>query len=157
MMVYLDGPITGQSYDGANDWRHFVASYLEPEILSLSPMRYKDFLRGSSSIGDSYQDQKHPLSLDKGIITRDRLDVRGCDLVFFNFLGASKASIGSCVELGWADAFGKPIVVAMDPSSGNAQNHGFVRQLTGFTVLTLEKGVELIKQILLPETGPRRV
>ena len=41
--VYLAGPITGLTYDGATDWRHAVAADLNSVgIKGLSPMRGKD-------------------------------------------------------------------------------------------------------------------
>ena len=39
----------------------------------------------------------------KGIVTRDRWDVAKADVVLMNLVGATQVSIGTMVELGWAE------------------------------------------------------
>jgi hypothetical protein len=56
--VYLAGPIAGLTFDGAADWREKAIERLtEFGIKGLSPLRAKEYLRGSgelSSSGDAY-------------------------------------------------------------------------------------------------------
>ncbi len=145
--VYLAGPISGLSYDGATDWREGVAAALAPDIAGYSPLRGKHYLQHETSIGDSYEQSL--LSSQAAITARDRNDCRTCDLIVFNFLGATKASIGSCIELGWGDAFGKPMILVMEPE-GNVHDHAMVRQVCGWRTRSLDEAVAVIRAVLLP-------
>jgi nucleoside 2-deoxyribosyltransferase len=140
MKVYLAGPITGLSYGEATDWRElFCIEGIEP----LSPMRAKSYLSQYETIPDSVNT---PLSSPRGIVARDHWDVRRCDLVFANLLGATRISIGTMIELGWASAYGKPIVLVME--SNNIHQHAMVNELTGFPCSTLEEGICILKSLL---------
>ena len=142
--VYLAGTITGDSYNNATEWRDAAVKRLESVGLrGLSPMRGKEYLEGLEDIADSYE---AVMSKPQGITTRDRFDVANCDLVLVNLLNTSKVSIGTMIELGWADAYRKPIVLVME--DGNIHDHAMVRQLCGFTVDTLDEGVAIAVKIL---------
>lgn len=142
--VYLAGPITGQSYDGATDWREYAARELFwYGIEVLNPMRGKAYLSKEEMLADSYAEV---LATVKGITTRDRFDCQRADLVLFNFDGADKVSIGSCIEVGWADAARIPIVVVM--AEGNPHWHGMIRECAGFIVPTLDEAIDVIARIL---------
>lgn len=145
---YLAGPITGLTFDGCTDWREFAVKELNTVgITGLSPMRAKDYLKNETFVGDEYQDTV--LSSSRGIITRDRWDTNRCDLILVNFLGAPRVSIGTVMELAWADACRTPSIVVMEPE-GNLHEHSMLREVTGFRVETLEEGLEIAKAILLP-------
>jgi nucleoside 2-deoxyribosyltransferase len=144
--VYLAGPIKGLSYDGATDWRAIVGAMLRVRnIHSLSPMRYKFYLQNETNLDSTTY--THPLSTPKGLTTRDRNDVFTCDALIVNLLGAERVSVGTMIELGWADAKRKPIVVVMEPG-GNLHDHPMVQELAGFRVPTLPEAVELVAAIL---------
>jgi nucleoside 2-deoxyribosyltransferase len=146
--VYLAGPITGQTFDGCTDWRQFAIKELGAVgITGLSPMRAKDYLKNESFVGDEYQDTV--LSSSRGIITRDRWDTTRCDLILVNFLGAERVSIGTVMEMAWADACRTPSIVVMK-SEGDLHDHSMLREVTGFRVETLEEGLEVAKAILTP-------
>ena len=146
-IVYLAGPITGLSFDGCTDWREFAIKELSTVgITGLSPMRAKDYLRNERIVGDSYEDTV--LSSSRGIITRDRWDTNRCDVILVNFLGAEKVSIGTVMELAWADAARVPSIVVIEP--GNVHEHSMLREVTGFRVETLEEVLNVAKSILLP-------
>lgn len=145
-LAYLAGPIAGLTHDGATDWRERAAELLAPEVVALSPMRGKAYLKHAGVIGNAPYLQ--PLSSDRGIVARDRFDVRRADLVIANLAGARAVSIGSCVEFGWADAFGTPVLLVLN--AGELHDHPFLRQLAGWTVQTVEDACELAKVILLP-------
>jgi hypothetical protein len=75
-----------------------------------------------------------------------------CDLTLMNLLPAEptgKISIGSMIEMGWADAFRVPLVVIMSPET-NPHWHGMVRGISPYIVGTLKEGIALTKAILLP-------
>lgn len=152
--VYLAGPITGLTYDGAQDWREDVAIELDcAGIVAYSPLRAKKHLRvlgelDNAGTKDSAYLGMNPLSEPQGITTRDRFDCTGRDMVLVNFLGADRVSIGTCIELGWADAARVPVVVAMEED--NVHRHAMVNQIAGFIVPTLEQAVDVVKAVLLP-------
>jgi hypothetical protein len=155
---YLAGPITGLSYGNCTDWREYAIKELgRVGITGLSPMRAKDYLQNENVVGDSYEHTV--LSSSRGIITRDRWDTTRCDIILANFLSAEQVSIGTVMELAWADLARVPSIVVMEPTlpstgtpvrPGNVHEHSMVREATGFRVETLEEGLNVAKAILLP-------
>lgn len=144
--VYLAGPITGLSYGTSTDWREYAIKDLATaKIRGVSPLRAKDYLKNESNIADSYE--SIALSSSRGITTRDRWDATRCDLVLANLVGAEKVSIGTVMELAWADAARKPIILVIEPEK-NVHDHAMVREVTGFRVSTLEEGLKIAKAIL---------
>ena len=148
-LVYLAGPITGLNYEGATDWRDYARGKLATHgIIGVSPMRAKEFLRKLKEMpSDGRAKDEHGLGVPKGFVTRDRLDVSRCDAVLMNLKGAKDRSIGTMVEIGWADTYRKPIVLVMEPE-GNVHEHGFVRELTQYQVTELDRGIETLAAIL---------
>lgn len=148
--VYLAGPIAGSGYDTVTGWREEAVSELWP-IKVMSPMRAKQHFKGQVLDVHDYElkgQYEVAISSDKGIVTRDRNDVTTCDLVLMNLLGAKRVSIGTMVELGWADAARIPLVLVMEEE--NVHNHPFVRNIPGFWVDNLADAYKLVKAILLP-------
>jgi nucleoside 2-deoxyribosyltransferase len=142
--IYLCGPIGGCSYKECTDWRKYVANNIGEDILALSPMRAKEYLSNETNIKLSYETTI--LSSAVSITARDRNDIMNCDLLFVNLLAATKITIGSMIELGWADAWRKPIVLIMEPD--NIHNHPIVNSLAGFRASTLDEGIFITKAIL---------
>ncbi len=147
-MVYLAGPISGLNYEGATDWREYATKFLaERDIIGLSPMRGKIYLLNESEIKDKYDDTL--LSSQAAITARDRFDCTRCDAVLFNFLNAPKTSIGTCIEIGWADAARKPMVLCIE-ESGNMHDHAMIRQMCGWRAGTLDESLHVLCSVLLP-------
>jgi nucleoside 2-deoxyribosyltransferase len=145
--VYLAGPIYGLSWDGASSWREEATRFLrEYGIQGLSPLRAKDYLKDEEKLAHHYGDI-HPLSSPKGLTTRDRNDVRTSDLVIAYLKGADVASMGTCVEFGWADAWRKPIIMVADEGDLHEQ-HGMLSEIAGYKVPVLGDAVELAAAIL---------
>jgi nucleoside 2-deoxyribosyltransferase len=154
-LVYLAGPITGDTWDGATSWRERATRYLRNKgILSLSPMRAKDFLEQQvredgefkiDTTGDPVYTQ-HPLATAHGITKRDMWDVDRSDLILVNFVGYEKISIGTVLEIGRASAQNKYILIAME--EGNPHRHGMITELASLVVPTLEEAVMLVPAIL---------
>jgi nucleoside 2-deoxyribosyltransferase len=154
-LVYLAGPITGLTYADCTNWREYAKLELaKVGIRGLSPMRGKEYLEAIArdtaftADGDKYAVQG-PLSTNKGITTRDRWDTQRVDLVLANFADAKPGyvSIGTCIELGWADAAHVPVIGVLP--QGNPHEHGMVMEILGFRVDTLDKALTLAKAILL--------
>lgn len=142
--VYLVGPITGLSYGEATDWRDYAIRRLDDSnIKGVSPMRCKEYLMQEKIIADEYTQKV--MSCAKGITARDRWDCHRCDAILANFLGATKVSIGSILELAWADAAGKPIVLVMEPD--NVHQHAMVNEICSFKVSTLDEGLAVVEAL----------
>jgi len=149
-LVYLAGPISGLPYGEVVNWREKVASMLPEQVEALSPMRDKEYLSRKKKLSKvGYED--HALSAPKGITCRDRNDVSRCDVLFVYLLGATQASIGTVMEIAWADIFRIPTVVVME--SKNIHQHGMLQEAVGFVVETLEEGVEVVRSILGVQDG----
>lgn len=154
--VYLAGPIAGLNYEGATSWREYTKNSLgQSGIQGYSPMRAKEFLDGIEKFSlhtleenDPYRALNVLASID-GIIGRDSFDVRTCDLVLANFVGATAISMGTIWELGLAYGLNKPVVVAME-DKGNPNDHGLAIGSCRWRVKTLEEAIVVTKSILLP-------
>lgn len=142
--VYLCGPIAGLSYEGATDWREYAAEKLKP-AKALSPMRNKEFLKDVGELASCGYD-KSVLSTNRGIMTRDRWDATRCDVLLVNLLDAKRVSIGSIMEIAWADLVRTPIVCAMEP--GNPHEHGMVSEAIGYRVGTLDEAIAVTRSLL---------
>jgi nucleoside 2-deoxyribosyltransferase len=152
--VYLAGPISGLKYDGATEWRiGFAGALAEVGIKGLSPMRAKEYLRdqydASGGFSATCVEYGHLscLSGPRGIMTRDRFDATRCDVLLVNLLGAERVSIGTMMEVAWADLKRTPIVCIMEP--GNIHEHAMLNEAIGFRCTTLEEALTVIKAILL--------
>lgn len=152
--VYLAGPISGCSYGEATDWREQASKELaEAGIKGLNPMRAKAHLshvKEFTSDGDKYKlvhGAYDVMSTNSGIMTRDRFDATRCDVLLVNLLGAPRVSIGTCMEIAWADLKRTPIVCAME-ESGNPHEHGMIMQAVGFRVTSLADALRVTKAIL---------
>ena len=153
MKVYLAGAITGLTYDGANDWRTVVSEkLLHDGITPVNPLRAKEFLKEYGILERNYL-KAHPLSTGKGIVTRDRNDVKNCDIVLMNLQGAERVSIGTMVEVGWADAWRKPIVIVQDEGPG-FYDHEFIKEIAGYIVYSLDDALEIVRAIAGVGTVP---
>lgn len=153
--LYLAGPITGLTYYGCTNWRTHVAKQLEKTgIECFSPMRALEFLRAGGTLGGS--DPTKPLVTSKAITSRDRFDVERCDAVLMNLLGAEAVSVGTMIEAGWADAYRKPVILAIEPRRGiifktrNVHDHPMLSEIASFVVPSLSEAIEIVRCTLLP-------
>lgn len=135
--LFLAGPLTGISYGDALDWRQYVERRLPPDVIAFSALRGKEYVAKEAVLKDAYPD--HLLSTPQGTITRDRFDVSRCDALFVNFLKADRVSIGTIMEMAWADAWRIPIILAME--KGNIHDHAFVRQVAAFITDDLDEAI----------------
>ena len=148
--IYLAGAITGESYGDATDWREYVRTRLSPGIVGLSPLRAKAYLENETVIGDCYDSQNGvatPLSTSRGIMTRDFFDCQNCDIMLANLLGTEKVSIGTVMEIAWAHAFNKPLILVLEDNN-NIHEHAMIREATGFRVSTVDEAILIANSIL---------
>ena len=152
--VYLAGPIAGTTYDGCTEWRGYVQGELARDgILGYSPMRAKERLKALEVMGyeyDTLDGKNSPLTSARGITTRDRFDCTTCDLLFVNFFDQpDRVSIGTVMEVAWADAHRIPIVMVIQ-DEGNIHDHPILRECVGFRTPSIEEAVAITKAVLLP-------
>jgi len=148
-LVYLAGPITGLSYDGAVNWRTDLIEKLKP-LFGLSPMRNKDYLRKEKHLAaEGYN--IHALSTNKGILTRDSFDCKRANLVIAYLDEAKEVSIGTVMEIGMAYIARVPIITVM--KKGNIHWHGMVIEASGWIVDTLDEAVEIAHSVLIEEVA----
>lgn len=141
--LYLGGPITGLSWEECTDWRQDLALQLSDVADCYSPLRHKHYLCEEKEIRDDYPNTF--FSTQRAIFGRDMFDVRTSDILFVNFIGAKRVSIGTVLEIGAAWEGRKTIVIVMEP--GNIHQHSMIRELTPWVVDTLEAGVEVVKSL----------
>jgi hypothetical protein len=135
--LFLAGPLTGISYGDALEWRTYVERRLPPDVIAYSALRGKEYVANEAVLRDAYPG--HLLSTPQGTITRDRFDVSRCDALFVNFLRADRVSIGTIMEMAWADAWRIPIILVME--DGNIHDHAFVRQVAAFITDDLDEAI----------------
>ncbi len=151
-IVYLAGPITGESYGEATDWREYAKTKLDPSIAGMSPLRGKTYLSQVDCIQDTYEDIA--LSSGKGITARDLFDCQRCDLLLANLTGAKIVSIGTVLEIAWGRAYNKPVIVVMDEK--NIHWHAMIRESAGFVVSTLDEAIHIANCVLIPDPETRQ-
>lgn len=142
--LFLAGPLTGISYRDALDWRSYVESKLPPDVIAFSALRGKEYVAKEAVLKDAYP--HHLLSTPQGTITRDRFDVSRCDALFVNFLKADRVSIGTIMEMAWADSWRIPIILAME--NGNIHDHAFVRQVAAFITDDLDEAIRTAADVV---------
>lgn len=141
--VYLAGPITDLTYEGAVDWRDYVATQLDSKkVETLSPMRGKTYLLSERSLkAEGYSDQV--MSTAKGINRRDFFDCNRADCVFVNLLGAKRVSIGTVMEIAWAFQNKIPTIVIMEKD--NIHQHAMIEDSVSWKVESVEQALDIVK------------
>lgn len=144
--VYLSGPVTGTTYKAARyGWRKEFTEMLDKGITVLSPMRHEGHLAEvQGTLEKSYPENL--FSRPKMIVAKDFLDVSVSDIVIVHLLGATRISVGTMVELGYAKALGKTIVTIME--KGNLHEHPFVIEVSDTVVGSLAEASAIINSLL---------
>lgn len=131
--------MSGLTLAEARVWRdHTTLRLKQYGIETLDPCRQST---DDTKLMDNWGVDGNPLLTGKALVTSDRADVRRCDLLLVNFLGAKKPGIGSLMEIAWADMLMKPVVLIME-KSGNPNDHAFVRELCGLQFTTLDQAID---------------
>jgi nucleoside 2-deoxyribosyltransferase len=147
-LVYLAGPITGQSYEGATEWReHFKArieSKFGDKINCLSPMRGKHYLQSLQDISATGMEKYGILSGGPAVLTRDYSDTTSADILVVNLLGATKVSIGTMFEVAWAYSKHIPIVLVIEKGTENVHAHSMLLTMCGYQVDNVEDAITIV-------------
>ena len=147
--VYLSGPIAGLSYDGATGWRETVAEYLSAfGIVALDPMRSKTYLKNIPKLSAQSLVPGEVMSTARGITTRDRFDCLRADVMLVNLTQVhllTSPSLGTVMEMGWADAMRIPIVCARDPK---VYDHPMINEVIGFDTKDIWSALDIVVDLL---------
>ena len=139
--LYLAGPMAGLGYASASTWREKVTEGLSDIAECLSPLRGEML---SNGVYSATATNASVFNTQNAIIGRDRADCCGSNLIFMNLLGAKKVSIGTMVELAWADGSRVPIIVCIE-KNGNPHDSEYVRGLATYVVSSLEEGIAVAR------------
>jgi nucleoside 2-deoxyribosyltransferase len=85
-------------------------------------------------------------SAPSAVLARCHWDVQRCDAVLANMLGADVASVGTAMELAWAVAYNKPIIVVDNP--GSPHDHCMIRSATPYFYSSLDEAIEVLWKLL---------
>lgn len=151
-LVYLAGGIAGLTGAEAIDWRVDAAGRLfERGVETRDPMRAKRHAWKPDDVipraGNKYA-ALGAFFTSRGIMTRDFNDVKQCDALLVNLLGAQHPSLGTIMELAWAYAFQKPVVVAIEAIGNPHDGHPMIHEAMPFRVTTLEEAIHSVAVIL---------
>ena len=125
MKIYTAGPMAGLNVEQVMErYSTQVKRLKDMGYEVLCPMTGKHFLKSDYSfVGKGCG--TNPLTTNHAIKERDRWMVGQVDVVLVDFTqGKDKVSIGSCMELAWADELKKHTVVVMEED--NIHQHSFI-------------------------------
>lgn len=105
--IYLAGPIKGLTDEEAFGWRKVCQRKTPIFIEAICPRR-----------------ELYDYGLD---VAGDKEDIMRSSAIVANFIDAKEVSIGTCIEIGWADLLNIPIFVAMKP--WDIHYHRWIMQL----------------------------
>lgn len=142
MKVYLAGPILHAMENGEHvTWRLEAEKFLKDLGHTVYlPLEMVEFCQDMGIPTDER-------TFEQVITVRDKWFSTRSDIILANFGpgGHQKASIGTCIELGWASAAGVKIIGVLP--EGNVHNHPIVDALLTFRVKTLQDGLNIIKAL----------
>ena len=141
MNIYLVGPITGRSYKYCVGWREEVTKKFEVAGFHIwSPMRGEEHLKYKRKIKPVAEEGS---VLDNhGIVERDKFYVAHSDIILANFIEAEVTSIGSTMEVAWANLLGKFVATVMEKD--NIHNHAFYYEASSVVFDDLDEAVDFI-------------
>ena len=145
--VYACGPMGGLSSKDADAWRQELKALCGPAVIILSPMRG---VPNVDNISPSYE--ANLIFHHKGVTARDRFDVQQCDIMVANLIGMTreKGSVGSIMEYGWANAYGK-VIVTIAPQQEAAwgpnflvADHPMIKTVTDYRVASIADAAKVV-------------
>jgi nucleoside 2-deoxyribosyltransferase len=135
--IYLAGAILGCNFGEANDWRKHVDSLFIPGIKGISPLRCEPLHGERYSV--SYPDPR--FGTPRAIASKNFYDVTECAGTFA-FLPKPppdrKQSWGTIIEVAWAMALNKPVIVVTDDK--DVWDHPVLDACIGWKIGTTEIG-----------------
>lgn len=146
-LCYLSGPISGESYARATDWRdkfkQNILANTGGKVKCLSPMRGKHYLENVQEL-DAVA-AEGVLSGGPSILAGDYADVMNADIIVVNLLGAKRVSIGSVLEIAFAYTKHTPVVLVIEDGVENIHTHLMLFAMCGFKVNNLEDAETIVE------------
>ena len=144
LKIYLVKPMYGHPYT-------FVSDHILPLRDKLEKMGYFVFhpLTAKPYLSQEQKLQMHydyPASTEHAISDKDHWCVRQSDVILADLSGVDKASIGSCFELAWAQAYGKLVLTVME--DGNVHEHPMVTEATTIRYRKLDDAIEYLQKLI---------
>lgn len=160
--VYLAGPILGCTEGEAKSWREYVDDRLQlnyqdgtsQRIVGISPLRCEPIHGERYGVG--YEDPKFGTA--RAIAAKNLADVRMCDMTLAYFPKMPEGrhpSLGTIVEIAWAHAEGKPVIVVSDDPI--ILTHPVVNSCAGWMLPTLDDAIEVVNGILGGYVGGKNI
>ena len=150
--VYLAGPMTGLSGHDAGSWREEIKTLLDycpaGTLELLDPCRNSGVAGQTKYLAEGNIDPTAALTNPRAQRTRNLFDISRASLIFCNFLGAQRISVGTVYELGYAAALGKPTIIVIEPS-GNVHEHLMTSPGFECRVNSIDDGLDMLKSFLL--------
>ncbi len=146
VFAYLAGPIGGCSEAEAKDWRNLVRQGLLERsggfIDGIDPLRCEPPVDGHYSVKGDPSCPKFGTS--RAIASKNLIDVKRCDvtLAFLPHRTLHHQSYGTIVEIGWAHALGKPVIVVSDDP--DIYDHPVIGACAGWVLDDLKSAVDVI-------------
>ena len=125
-VVYLAGPVTHTRWVEVVEWRSLATNKIKEMGMGvLNPVR-------------------HGIKNDGEITKLCKSDIEACDVMLVNLLGQKREnlSMGTIIELGWADAFGKPMIVIIE--DGADFDYGILSEITPVRGKSIGEGLFLL-------------
>jgi nucleoside 2-deoxyribosyltransferase len=146
MRIYLAGAIAGCSIGEANDWRDAAIARLALHgITGISPLRCEPPVNGR--YGELSGDPKFGTA--RAIASKNLLDVDHCDVVLAYLPkppDGRRVSVGTVIEIGWAHAMGKPVILVTDDPA--LAGHPLVNFCSAWLLASLDEAIELLVGLL---------
>ena len=146
MKIYTAGPVSGQSYEVVVG--RFAEQVSRLELMGynvLCPMTGKQYLRNELEFKKhGYND--HPLSTNHAIKERDRWMVGQSDIVLADMTQCNGiVSIGTCMEIAWADELKKHTLVVMEED--NIHQHCFILECADLVFETMDDAFSYLNDL----------
>lgn len=140
--IYLAGPIAGCTEGEANDWREHVSDRLRVlGYVGISPLRCEPLI--GERYGTGNDDPRFGTA--RAISSKNLADVQSCDLTFAYMPKPEEGrppSVGTIIEIAWANAFRKPVVlVTTDPY---ILAHPVVNACASWILESLDDGLDVV-------------
>jgi nucleoside 2-deoxyribosyltransferase len=153
LKIYLAGPIAGQTGDAVNvSIAEKSAVLIDFGFLVYHPMVGKEslILKSETFKPSGYED--FPIATNHAIFARDKWMVAQSDVILADLSNSGgRVSIGTMMEIAWANFLGKQIIVIMP--FGNVHDHLFVREAATIIFGNMEEAYDYLRELSLSRMG----
>jgi nucleoside 2-deoxyribosyltransferase len=144
--IYLAGPINGLTPTEANEWKQEVTCGIHDLFDFRDPMRNKSRISPNEVILGEYR-HLGPLYTPAGIVARDRNDVKTCDAIVGYFHPCHPEHFGLAVEIGWATAWEKPVILYIPQLLDHHRYHPFITGQPIIVANTADEVQDVLKSL----------